>query len=132
MALNTVLALPQPSRNGISVLLTDDEEIQLLNKSWRNQNKATDVLSWPAPDIPGNHLGDIAISIETAQRQAKERKVSLSNEVTMLLIHGALHLLGFDDITETEYEEMQVRMREVALMAGLSMKGDWGSFGEPS
>lgn len=132
MALNTVLDLHQPSRNGISVLLTVDEEIQSLNKAWRNQDKATDVLSWPAPDIPGNHLGDIAISIETAQRQAKERKVSLSNEVAMLGIHGALHLLGFDDITETEYEEMQVRMREVALMAGLAMKGDWGSFGEPS
>lgn len=132
MALNTVLEIHQPSRRGISVLLTDDEEIRALNKAWRAQDKATDVLSWPAPDIPGNHLGDIAISIETAQRQAQHHGVSLSNEVAVLGIHGALHLLGFDDLTETEYEEMQAKMREAAERAGLSIKGDWGSIAEPS
>lgn len=132
MALETLLSVHHPPRQGISVLITDDEEIRRLNKLWRNKDQTTDVLSWPAPDIPGEHLGDIAISVETAAKQAVTRRVSLTNEAAMLAIHGGLHLLGFDDQTETEYDLMQIKMREVAELVGLSMKGEWGAHGEPT
>ena len=132
MAISTVLDLHHPQKRCVAVLLTDDDGIRRLNLEWRGKDKATDVLSWPAPDVPGDHLGDIAISINMAERQAAQRQVSISEEVAMLGIHGGLHLLGFDDLTETDYKLMQAKMREAALAAGLSMKGEWGSFGESS
>jgi probable rRNA maturation factor len=98
----------------VSVLLVDDAEIQTLNRDWRGIDKATDVLSWPQEEgefdpAPGQTdiLGDVAISLDTAARQAAAREWSLADETALLLIHGILHLLGYEDETEEGAEEMR-------------------------
>jgi probable rRNA maturation factor len=85
----------------LSVLLVGDAEIRKLNRQWRAKDKATDVLSFPAGELPAGTpgfapLGDVVISLDTAARQAKERKVGLRQELELYLVHGALHLLGHD------------------------------------
>ena len=92
----------------VDVLLTSDAEIKRLNKAFRNKNKATDVLSFPAPEeIADQHAGDIAISLETALKQATEHGHSLRDEVRILLLHAVLHLAGEDH--ETDSGEMATR-----------------------
>ena len=87
----------------ISLLLADDETIQELNKSYRNMDKPTDVLSFEIEsDVM---LGDIIISVETAKRMAIEYNISLDREIAFLFIHGILHLLGYDHETSVEDEE---------------------------
>ena len=88
----------------LSILLTDNNDIQELNKRYLKKDKPTDVLSFPMRDFNSKPLtpdsefilGDIVISIETAKAQAKENDVTLDEEMARLLIHGILHLLGFD------------------------------------
>jgi probable rRNA maturation factor len=87
----------------ISLLLTDDEQLHQLNKAFRGIDRPTDVLSFPAPKLPPEvataeppYLGDIAISLPMAQRQATEGSHSLQDELLLLTIHGTLHLLGYD------------------------------------
>ena len=83
----------------VSLTLTNDEVIKELNKNWRNKDKPTDVLSFPAGDVPGYSykvLGDIVISVPYAIRQAKEIGVSFYEELVRLIAHGLLHLLGYD------------------------------------
>jgi probable rRNA maturation factor len=94
----------------ISVLLTDDAGIRALNREWRAKDHSTDVLSWPlaGPDeVPGPALGDIAISLDTASRQAERRGWALADELALLLIHGILHLLGHEDDTQAGSERMR-------------------------
>jgi len=101
----------------VSLLLTDDKEIQNLNKMYRNIDAPTDVLafsllegqeSFPQPDIVNEYLlGDIVISVETAQRQAISLGHSLQDELILLAIHGFLHLIGYDHNLELEAKEMR-------------------------
>jgi probable rRNA maturation factor len=92
----------------IEVLLADDTTLRRLNKSFRGKNKPTDVLSFPAPDeIADTHAGDLAISLETAARQAATYGHSLRDEVRILVLHGLLHLSGLDH--ETDNGEMAAR-----------------------
>ena len=98
----------------VEVLLTSDAELKRLNRSFRGKNKATDVLSFPAfvPEgFPAGFLpdtaGDLAISLETASRQAASFGHSLEDEVRILLLHGLLHLSGLDH--ETDNGEMAAR-----------------------
>ena len=82
-----------------SILLTTNKEIQDLNKKYRKKNKATDVLSFHLTEneqLKQKYLGDIVISVQKARLQAKERSVSVEEELLMLLIHGFLHLIGYD------------------------------------
>ena len=99
----------------VEVLLTSDAELKRLNKSFRGKNKATDILSFPAlPEIAEQHAGDLAISLETAARQAKEHSHTLPDEVKILLLHGLLHLDGEDhetDSGEMAEREMELRKR---------------------
>ena len=85
----------------LSLLLTDDAEIRRLNKTYRNLDQATDVLSFPQDEEAVNEkgetlLGDVVISVETAARQAEEHHLSFNEELILLAIHGILHLLGYD------------------------------------
>jgi len=83
----------------LSILLVDDATIQNLNRQHRNIDSATDVLSFPQmedDEFISHMLGDVVISVETAKRQAKEHHFSLEQELVLLLIHGLLHLLGYD------------------------------------
>jgi probable rRNA maturation factor len=101
-AVNTTLrheAVRLPA--SVAVLLTNDEQLRHMNKSYRGIDAPTDVLSFPAGEsMPGmeeaGHLGDIAISIPTAKRQAYAGNHSLKSELLLLAVHGTLHLLGYD------------------------------------
>lgn len=110
----------------LSVLLCNDEFIRQLNKDWRDEDHPTDVLSMsqhiPELKLPILMLGDIVISVETAARQAEERGHTLLDEIRILLVHGLLHLLGFDhEISEEAEEEME--KEEELLLKGLGWKG---------
>src|SRR5687768_13034328 len=86
----------------LSLLLTDDAGIRILNREHRKKDKATDVLAFPmAEGALDRHglLGDVVISLETAQRQADARHRPLIEEVRFLLAHGLLHLVGYDHAT---------------------------------
>jgi rRNA maturation RNase YbeY len=104
----------------VSILLTTDADIRKLNKQFRSIDQPTDVLSFPQnadedPPIPGEIiLGDIAVSLDTAQAQAKEHGLTFEEEIILLLIHGILHLLGYDhEISEQEEEKMRSKTREL-------------------
>jgi probable rRNA maturation factor len=107
----------QKKASEVSLLLTGDQEIQKLNSLYRGINAPTDVLAFSLVEGQVNFslpegmdeylLGDIVISIETAQRQARNFGHSLQHEITVLLIHGLLHLLGFDHTREEDAEKMQ-------------------------
>ena len=106
----------------VDVLLADDSTLRHLNKSFRGKNKPTDVLSFPAPTaFAKKHAGDLAISLETAARQAAAYGHTLRDEVRILLLHGLLHLSGHDH--ETDNGEMAAReavlRRELRLPATL-------------
>lgn len=104
----TLIGLP----GEVEVLLTSDAELKRLNRAFRNKNKATDILSFPTPaEIFAHHAGDLAISLETAARQATQYEHSLSDELRILILHGLLHLSGLDH--ETDQGEMAAREAEL-------------------
>jgi len=98
-------------RGDVEVLLADDATLRSLNKTFRHKNKATDVLSFPAAENPYGHAGDLAISLDTAARQAAAFGHTLRDEVRILLLHGLLHLSGLDH--ETDDGEMAAREAEL-------------------
>jgi probable rRNA maturation factor len=106
----------------VHVLLADDATLRRLNRTFRGKNTATDVLSFPAGDAgDGNGsgvAGDLAISLETAARQAVRFGHSLRDEVRVLLLHGTLHLAGFDH--EADSGEMTAREAELRRELGLA------------
>ena len=105
-------------RGQVTVLLTTDAAIRRLNRQFRGKNKATDVLSFPAEGVGAEQIaGDLAISIPTALRQAIERGHSLSTEVKVLMLHGLLHLAGYDH--ETDKGRMARRERQLRARLGL-------------
>jgi len=105
----------------VEVLLTSDVEIKRLNKAFRGKNKATDVLSFPAPEEFEGVAGDLAVSLETAAKQATEHGHGLRDEVRILLLHGLLHLAGEDHETDSgEMAEREAELRkELGLPVGL-------------
>lgn len=118
----------RPEQAGeVSVLLTDDAEIRTLNREFRGIDRATDVLSFEGPPELPEVLGDIVISVDTASRQAAHFGHSTSTEIAILGLHGGLHLLGFDDQTDTDRQDMVHRMGEVAAKNGIELPPDWGS-----
>ncbi len=104
----------------VSVLLAGDEEIRRLNREFRHKDKATDVLSFPAAQMNGNGelAGDLAISVETAAREAERRGHPLETELKVLLLHGVLHLAGWDH----EMDSGEMSAKEEALRAELGLK----------
>jgi probable rRNA maturation factor len=119
----------------LSIVLTNDESIHTLNREFRHKNSATDVLSfpqfepgwYPAADArmvggldPSDHgavLGDIVISVDTATRQADETGITAEARLRTLLIHGLLHLLGYDhEISQAEARRMFARERELGIL----------------
>lgn len=110
-------------RGDVSVLLTGDKQIRRWNREFRGKNKPTDVLSFPAAPVDGSEepmpiAGDLAISLETAERQAAEHGHSLMEELKVLSLHGVLHLAGYDH--ETDSGEMA--RTELRLRARLGLK----------
>lgn len=109
----------------LSLVFTDDESIRDINAEWRDKDKPTNVLSFPAypvgpGDMPGPMLGDIVIARETVEREALDLEKSFEDHLTHLLVHGFLHLLGYDHIETDEAEEMEGLETRILAKLGLS------------
>ena len=97
--------------SSVTVAFVSDTKIRELNRQFRGIDKATDVLSFPAGDE--GQLGDIAISLETAERQSKENGLTLNGEIAQLILHGLLHLSGYDHETDNgEMNREELRLRK--------------------
>ncbi|MGA7936980.1 MAG: rRNA maturation RNase YbeY [Kovacikia sp.] len=117
----------------LSLRLTDDREIQALNQQYRQQDQPTDVLAFaaledinpPAAELLSSlplYLGDIVISIETAQRQAKSQGHALETELAWLAAHGLLHLLGWDHPDENSLSQMLTQQQVLLSTVGLRVQ----------
>jgi probable rRNA maturation factor len=113
-------------RAELSILLTDDVQIKALNRSYRGEDRPTDVLAFSMREgvagaaregSPVEILGDVVISVSTAARQAKKARRTVEAEIRMLLGHGLLHLLGFDHRTSAELRIMRARTRSLCIAA---------------
>ena len=109
----------------LSILLADDSTLQSLNREWRDKDKPTNVLSFPAEDITigepaGLMIGDIAISIETASREAALENKMLDAHLSHLVVHGFLHLFGYDHETDEEAEIMENLERRALADLGIA------------
>jgi probable rRNA maturation factor len=116
---------------GLTIVLVRDRKIQELNRKYRGKDWATDVLSFPTGDPRGvapffetDDLGDIVISTDTALRQARDAKSSIEREVEELVIHGVLHLCGYDHETDDgEMNRLELKMRRKLLDSSLVRRG---------
>lgn len=109
----------------LSLVFTNDHDIRKLNAQWRNIDKPTNVLSFPAFDIapgntPGPLLGDIVLAHETVTREADNENKSINDHLTHLLVHGLLHLVGYDHQTDDEAEQMEQLEREILSNLGIA------------
>jgi len=107
----------------ICVTLTDDRKIAELNARWRGKAKPTNVLSFPAPPspMPGvpRHLGDVVLAFETVESEARAQAKPIGDHVAHLMVHGTLHLLGYDHEGDDEAETMEAL--EVRILAKLGI-----------
>jgi probable rRNA maturation factor len=101
------------------IFLTDDATVRELNTRFRGKDAPTNVLSFPAPEVPAGQLGDIALAFGVCAREAAEQRKPLAHHLQHLVIHGVLHLLGYDHETDPDAERMEGRER--ALLAGLGV-----------
>lgn len=114
---------PAAIKTEISIVYSNDNNVQELNRDWRGKDKPTNVLSFPqfenfTPDTGQiAHLGDIVMAYQTISREAKEQKKAFQAHLTHLLIHGLLHLLGYDHETDKDAKKME--KLEVQILAGL-------------
>ncbi len=108
----------------LSLVFTNDDSIQEINAEWRGKDKPTNVLSFPAfplepGGMPGPMLGDIVIARETVEREAVDLAKTFDDHLTHLLVHGFLHLFGYDHMEKDEAEEMEAL--ETRILAGLGL-----------
>jgi len=96
-----------------TIAFVSDNKIRQLNRQFRGIDKATDVLSFPADGPDDLNLGDIAVSVETAAAQAKENGLQFNDEIAQLILHGLLHLSGYDHETDNgEMNSLELRLRK--------------------
>jgi probable rRNA maturation factor len=123
-----MIKLLQLNKAEVSFLLTDDNRVHQLNKIYRGKDRPTDVLAFAMHEgefgaLAGHVLGDVIVSVPTARRQAHSRRIPVLDEVTMLLAHGLLHLLGWDHETVAKDRLMRAETaRLCAAAAPLSSK----------
>ena len=124
LAAHAALAVAPPSKAAlyeVTVVLTDDAEIQSLNRTWRGKDEPTNVLSFPAGDVPDAALlGDIIIAFETTAAEAADKAIPLSDHVSHLVVHGMLHLLGYDHLDDAEAERMENLERQALASLGIT------------
>jgi len=117
------------SESELSILLVDDDEMQRLNRAYLCRDRPTNVLAFAMregkdPYLTPALLGDVVVSTETAQREALQRDVTLEEEMALLLVHGILHLLGYDHENEpAEAAQMEAKEEEVLTHLGWENKG---------
>ncbi len=119
---DTILRFCNTDSVSLSVILTDDGHIQSVNRDYRNRDYATDVISFayqdsdfPAPDEELEELGDIYISLEKTEEQAAHYELTFKQELRRLLVHGILHLLGYDHEISPEEEKRMEEMEDRVL-----------------
>jgi len=112
------------AEDDLTVVLTDDEQLQDLNREFRDIDAPTDVLSFPSsesdPETGRRYLGDILISVQRAEEQAAAGGHPLEAEIQLLVVHGVLHLLGHDHAEAEEKARMWAAQAEVLARLGLS------------
>lgn len=104
----------------VSVRLTNNLDMQRLNKQFRGKDTPTDVLSFPADSMDAPFLGDIAVGYEICAKDADSSGKALADHLSHLIIHGYLHLLGFDHIEDAEAEEMEMLERRALASIGIA------------
>jgi probable rRNA maturation factor len=126
-------------RLSASILFADDAEVRALNAEWRGKDKPTNVLSFPmleradllalAPDGPPELLGDIVLALETCQREADDKGLSLEHHAAHLIVHGLLHLAGYDHETSPE-EARAMELLEIKALAQMGIADPYGDHDE--
>lgn len=104
----------------VVVLLTDDEAVRELSARFRDKDRPTNVLSFPAPENAAPHLGDIVLAYGVCATEAEAQGKSLSDHLSHLVVHGVLHLLGRDHEDEAEAEAMEAEEREILAELGVA------------
>jgi probable rRNA maturation factor len=120
---------PKTGAPEVSLVFTNDAEIRGINAQWRSQDKPTNVLSFPAfpltpGKMPGPMLGDIIFAEETLTREAAELGKSFDDHLTHLMVHGFLHLFGYDHMDDEEAEKMEGL--ETRILVGLGLSDPYG------
>jgi probable rRNA maturation factor len=117
----TVNEIVETNDKFVTIVFVSDKKMRLLNNSFRGKNATTDVLSFPFEaeefEVIENSLGDIFISLEQADRQARENNLDLETEIKQLILHGVLHLCGFDH----EIDDGEMNLRELTLREQLEI-----------
>ena len=109
---------------GVTIVFVSDHAMRALNRRWRGKRGTTDVLSFPASQSKfekheGLRLGDVVISVEQAARQAKENGLTFDREIAQLILHGLLHLCGYDHETDKgEMNQLELRVRRKLGITG--------------
>ena len=135
VAHNSALTDP-PIPISVSIKLSDDEEVHSLNREWRNKDKPTNVLSFPMLDddeldaldagefiSPEIMLGDIILAHGVCAAEAKRKEISLADHATHLVIHGMLHLFGYDHVDDDDGEAMEAM--EVKALASMGLRNPY-------
>ncbi len=116
-------ALPGNDSDGeVNIVFTDDAAIRVLNKRWRDQDKATNVLSFAqdGPGLKAGMLGDIVLAQETVAREAALDGKLLNHHIAHLIVHGFLHLLGYDHQNDTDAQTMEDLERKALKLIGIA------------
>ena len=123
----------------LSLLFADDTEVRALNREWRSKDQPTNVLSFPmlereellalTPDGPPELLGDIALALETCTREAADKGISLEHHVAHLIVHGLLHLAGYDHETSPE-DARAMEQLEINALAQMGIADPYGDHHE--
>ena len=116
-AVKTIEIIPETENKSATIAFVSDSKMRELNKNFRSKNSTTDVLSFPFEadeyDLEIDNLGDVIISVEQAERQARENNLSLESEIKQLILHGILHLCGYDHETDAgEMNRRELKLRE--------------------
>jgi probable rRNA maturation factor len=104
----------------IAILLTGDDAVAQLNKSFRGKEGPTNVLSFPASEHADNHLGDVALAWGVVEREAADKRISVEDHLRHLIVHGFLHLQGYDHQDDDEAEHMEDLERRALARLGVS------------
>lgn len=119
LAVGQALAtLSDPKLGELSLAFVSDAQIQVLNQNYRSKDKPTNVLSFPAAG-PAAMLGDVVIALETVETEAQQKSVSVADHTAHLIIHGFLHLQGYDH--ETDQDAAQMEGLEIQALAALDI-----------
>lgn len=122
---------PDEARNELTVRFVDEEESQHLNSTYRDRSSPTNVLSFPfdgPPEVALPLLGDLVICAPVVQREAQQQDKTLHDHYAHMVIHGTLHLLGYDHIADDEAETMETL--ECAILAGLGIASPYQPIAE--